>query len=483
MSRITRATMNKDSITANQTSLDELYKEASHWHVNTGGETIHAKRMGGHFRNLKWWSWLTWLPFLLVPYIRWGDRQAILFDIPKRNFHFFDLSILPQDVWLLALVLLFFAIMLAAVTSLAGRVFCGYFCFQTIWTDLFTFIEEKLEGNPTKRRKLDKSPWNAHKIKIKIIKHSLWLLVGIITGVAFIAWFTDAYQLWNDLFFLNAPLFVYVLIFTFTMGTYILAGHMREQTCFWLCPYARIQGVMYDTETILPTYDVARGEPRGKLKKSQTDKNASKGDCISCNQCVAVCPTGIDIRHGQQEGCITCALCIDACDSVMDKIGKPRGLIRYSSLDEIEGRPKQKFFKRPRVLVYLSIMLFSISGLIYGVNNLGTFDLKIIHERQPLFVRMSNGHIQNKYNLKILNKTDKDMSISIVIEGPVGLETLGLKEKMKLPASKLSNFIAFIRIPKENLNGIRTPINFRIQSFEVFEDHIEYMSMFFGPSS
>jgi cytochrome c oxidase accessory protein FixG len=468
-----------DKDTVNQSSLDELYEEASYWHVNTGNEIIHPKRMGGRFRNLKWWSWLTWLPFFIFPYIRWGDRQAILFDVPNRNFHFFDITIMPQDVWLLALVLLFFAIMLAAVTSLAGRVFCGYFCFQTIWTDLYTLIEEKIEGSPAKRRKLDAAPWDARKIKLKVFKHSLWLLIGVLTGTAFVAWFTDAYQLWIDLFIFEAPFFVYVLIFTFTMGTYILAGFMREQTCFWLCPYARIQGVMYDAETILPTYDVARGEPRGKLKKGQPEDG--KGDCISCNQCVAVCPTGIDIRHGQQEGCITCALCIDACDSVMDKIGKPRGLIRYSSLDEAEGKPTQKFFKRPRVLVYLAIMVFAVTGLIYGVNNLGTFDLKVIHERQPLFVQMSNGSIQNKYDLKILNKTDKDMNISIVVEGPAGLETQGLKQKMKLPAGKLSSFVTFVRIPKKNLKGARTPVNFRIQSFEVFDDHIEYLSMFYGP--
>jgi len=471
--------VSKDNDTVNHSNLDELYEEASYWHVNTGDEIIHAKRMGGHFRNLKWWSWLTWLPFFIMPYFRWGDRQAILFDVPNRNFHFFDITIMPQDVWLLALVLLFFSILLAAVTSLAGRVFCGYFCFQTIWTDLYTLIEEKLEGAPAKRRKLDAAPWDAYKIRVKTIKHGLWLLIGVLTGIAFITWFTDAYQLWKELLSFEAPFFAVVIILTFTMGTYILAGFMREQTCFWLCPYARIQGVMYDADTILPTYDVARGEPRGKLKKGQTEEG--KGDCISCNQCVAVCPTGIDIRHGQQEGCITCALCIDACDSVMDKIGKPRGLIRYASLDEMNGKPKHKFFKRPRVLIYLSIMVFAISGLLYGLNNLGTFDLKVIHERQPLFVQMSSGHIQNKYDLKILNKTDKDMNISIAVEGPEGLQTQGLKEKMKLPAGKLSSFITFVRIPKKNLKGARTPVNFRIQSYEVFDDHIEYLSMFYGP--
>lgn len=462
-----------------QTHIDELYEEASYWHVNTGEETIHAKRMPGRFRNFKWLTAMTWLVFFLGPYLRWGDRQAILFDIPNRKFHIFDITIMPQDVWLLAMILLFFAILLAAATSLAGRVFCGYFCFQTIWTDIFTLIEEKLEGNPAQRRKLEKAPWDFNKIKTKTIKHASWIFIGFITGFSFTAWFTDAYQLWFDVVTFNATLMGWFVILLFTAGTYILAGFMREQACFWLCPYARIQGVMYDAETILPTYDVKRGEPRGKLKKGQPIEG--NGDCISCNQCVAVCPTGIDIRHGQQEGCITCALCIDACDSVMDKIGKPRGLIRYASLDEIQGKKQQPFFKRPRVLVYFGIMASALIGLIYGLSNLGTFDLKVIHDRQPLFVRLSSGDIQNKYYLKVLNKTDKDMHISIAVDGPKDLTTQGVKEKTLLPAGKLSSYTLFVRIPKKNLEDDRTPVTFRIQSFQVYEDSVEYVSMFYGP--
>ena len=471
--------MNTQTNQAQQTQVDELYAEAIHWHVNTGDETIHAKRVPGHFRNLKWMSMTVWLVYFFGPYLRWGDRQAVLLDVPNRKFHIFDITIMPQDVWLLAMVLLFFAILLAAVTSLSGRVFCGYFCFQTVWTDIFTLIEEKLEGNPAQRRKLEKAPWDLHKVRAKAIKHSLWILIGVITGLTFTAWFTDAYQLWADIIKLDANVVVWIIIFMFTMGTYILAGFMREQTCFWLCPYARIQGVMYDTETILPTYDYHRGEPRGKLKKGQPMEG--NGDCISCNQCLAVCPTGVDIRDGQQEGCITCGLCLDACDAVMDKIGRPRGLIRYASLDEMQGKPKVPFLKRPRVLIYIGIMLLAIIGLVHGLTNLGTFDLKVLHERQPLFVQLSSGDIQNKYELKVLNKTDKDMHISIVAEGPEGLQLQGVREKMLLPAGHLSSFTVFVRIPKKNLESDRTPVNFRIQSFEVFDDMTEYMSMFYGP--
>jgi len=422
---------------------------------------------------------LTWLVYFLGPYLRWDGEQAILFDIPHRTFKIFHLTILPQDVWLLALILLFFALLLAAVTSVAGRVYCGYFCFQTIWTDIFTLIEEKLEGPPAKQKKLDKAPWNLKKIRIKFIKHSIWLSIGFITGFSFIAWFTDAYELWANVLTLNAGIFIYVLLFTFTLGTYILAGFMREQTCFWLCPYARIQGVMYDTQTTLPTYDFARGEPRGKLTKGTTAEG--KGDCISCNQCVAVCPTGIDIRGGQQEGCITCGLCIDACDGVMDKIGKPRGLIRYSSMDEIEGKKVQAFYKRPRVLIYAGIVLFSLVGIIYGLASLGTFDLKVLHERQPLFVLMSSGDIQNKYELKILNKTDKPIHINISARGIDGMTSKGLKDNLVLPPSHLTSLTVFILAPKKNIKLARTQVYFTLKSNQESGETIEYQSMFFGP--
>jgi len=205
------------------------------------------------------------------------------------------------------------------------------------------------------------------------------------------------------------------------------------------------------------------------------------GDCISCNQCVAVCPTGIDIRGGQQEGCITCGLCVDACDTVMDKIGKPRGLIRYSSMDEIQGKEVPVIYKRPRVLVYSGIVIFSIVGILYGVTHLGTYDLKVLHERQPLFVLMSSGDIQNKYELKILNKTDKIMHISINARGIDGMITKGLKEKLALPPSHLTSVTVFILAPKENIKLARTPVYFTLESYQAIDETIEYQSMFFGP--
>ncbi|QKQ28103.1 cytochrome c oxidase accessory protein CcoG [Candidatus Reidiella endopervernicosa] len=435
--------------------------------------------MPGMWRNLKWLSSTVWIFFFLGPYLRWDDRQAILLDIPNEKFHILNITILPQDVWMLALVLLFFSILLAAVTSVAGRVYCGFFCFQTIWTDIYTLIEEKLEGGPAKRRKLEKAPWDLNKIRIKTIKHTLWLLIGALTGVTFAAWFTDAYDLWIGYFTFTAPTVAWTVLGLFTVGTYVLAGFMREQTCFWLCPYARIQGVMYDEETVLPTYDLNRGEPRGKLKKGQHVEGM--GDCIECNQCVAVCPTGIDIREGQQEGCITCALCIDACDSVMDKINRPRGLIRYASYDEIQGKPTLPLRKRPRVLVYFTIMTLAVVGLVYGLTHLGAIELKVLHDRQPLFVQQSDGSIQNKYFIKLLNKTDADMKIRISATGPEQMVVVGADKTLVARKGRLNSYTLFVRVPSRLLESASTPIVFKVEQVDAEEITAEYTSMFMGP--
>lgn len=456
-----------------------IYEELGSWHVNTGEETIHARRMPGRFRRLKNITSLVWLIYFFGPYLRFGDRQAILFDIPHRQFHFYDITILPQDVWILSLVLLFFAILLAAVTSTIGRAFCGYFCFQTIWTDAFTWIEEKLDGKPAARRKLEQSPWTLHKLRLRVTKYFFWLLISVFTGISFVAWFTDAHQLWRDLLTFQAGPTALIVIALFTAGTFLLAGFMREQVCFWLCPYARIQGVMYDSETILPTYDAKRGEPRGHLKKGGVPKN--QGDCIICNQCVAVCPTGIDIREGQQEGCITCGLCLDACDSVMDKIGKPRGLIRYASLDDILGKPDIPLYKRPRVLVYFTIMLIAVSGILYGLTHLGALELKVLHERQPLFVLQSDNSIQNKYVLKLLNKTDRNAKVKLsVVNGPEGMRVIGLDKPLSLREGGVTAHTVFIRIPKKNLHASRITIIFRAE-MPGKKSVVEYKSMFFSP--
>lgn len=468
-----------DNTQSNQQPVEDLYEEYGHWHINTGGETIHAKRMSGKFRTIKWLTASVWLIFFLGPYLRWGDRQAIILDIPNRKFQIFDITILPQDVWMLSLVLLFFAILLAVVTSVAGRVFCGYFCFQTVWTDLFTLIEEKMEGNPAQRRKLDKEPWGGKKIAIKGIKHLIWIAIGAFTGITFTLWFADAFEMWQAYLTLDAHGFALGTVAVFTFFSYLFGGHMREQVCFWLCPYARIQGVMMDAETILPAYDYHRGEPRGKLRKGAIEEG--KGDCIECSQCIAVCPTGIDIREGQQEGCITCGLCLDACDSVMDKIGKPRGLIRYTSLDALEGKHQLPIYKRPRPLIYLTIMTLALSGILYGLTHLGSLELKVIHARSPLFVQMSDGTIQNKYDMKVLNKLDHDVQVLVSATGPEGLVLLDADKPIALKSGKLTSRTMFMKVPADKLAESRVPVEITVQNIDNPEDAVSYNSAFFGP--
>jgi len=463
-------------------SVDALYAEADDWHVNAGGQTIHAKRIPGRWRTIKWALASVWLIYLLGPYLRWDGRQAVLFDIPNRQYHLFSVTVLPQDFWMLSLLLLFFAILLAVMTALAGRVWCGFFCFQTVWTDVFTWIEERLEGPPAARRKLDAAPMSLEKLKVRTIKHGLWLLIGVLTGFSFVAWFTDAPTLWRTFFTGQANGAAYVTVALFTVGTYVLAGFLREQTCFWLCPYARIQGVMLDRSTIVPTYDGRRGEPRARLRRTD-EGTRTTGDCIDCNQCVAVCPTGVDIRRGQQEGCITCALCIDACDQVMDKIGRPRGLIRYASLDELEGRSTRGLWLRPRIWVYVLILGLSLFGILHGLTALDPLELRVLHERAPLFVLQSDGSIQNKYTLKILNKTHEPLAVRIRAKGHDDLRLVGAEPPIEARPGGVTPATVFVRIPREALEAEQQPIVFRIEAERATGELAvtERESVFVGP--
>jgi len=461
-------------------NVDDIYEEVSEWHINVGSEKVVAKRLTGRFRTLKWIGMSIWLVLFLGPYMRWNGAQAVLFDLPNRQFNIFNIVIYPQDIWMLSLTLLFFAILLAAVTSIAGRVFCGYFCFQTVWTDIFTWIEGKIEGTtPQKALKFNNAPWSKNKLIRKVLKHTLWLSIGILTGISFVAWFTDSLQLWRDLLTLQASLTSVTIIAVFTGGTYVFAGFMREQMCFWLCPYARLQGVMYDQDTILPSYDAERGEPRGRIKRGQ--EQSDKGSCVDCNVCVAVCPTGIDIRKGQQEGCITCGMCIDACDSIMDKVKQPRGLIRYASYKELHHNAKTvPLYKRVRVLIYATILALALSGIVYGFMNLSPTEFKVVHERQPLFVQLSDGSIQNKYIIKLLNKTKETLTVDLSIEGLDGAVLHGLRQ-MTIEPGKVIPVTALIRVPENKIPAPLTPVIFigNIESHPHIK--LRYKSMFMSP--
>ncbi|OIO70989.1 MAG: cytochrome c oxidase accessory protein CcoG [Zetaproteobacteria bacterium CG12_big_fil_rev_8_21_14_0_65_55_1124] len=462
-----------------QGSIEDIYADAAHWHVNTGGETIHAKRMPGRFRNYKWYASILWLLYFIGPYFRWDGQQAIFFDIPHRQFHMFSLTVWPQDIWVLSLVLILLAMTLFGVTAVAGRVWCGYFCFQTVWTDWFTWLEDKIEGNPIQRRKLDAAPWDARKIRLKLFKHTLWMLIAIVTGITFAAYFTDAFDLWHRYLTLDAPLVAWVVLAAFIFGTYVFAGFMREQVCFWLCPYARIQSVMLDKDTELPTYDTKRGEPRGKVRGKESEK---RGDCIDCHLCVGVCPTGVDIREGMQEGCISCGMCIDACDSIMDKVNRPRGLIRYASEKEMMGISLPPLFKRPRVIAYSTIFLLAVTGIIYGLSHIPPVELSVVHERQPLFIQMSNGDIHNKYTIKAVNKTLTDMHVKLSISDADGVEIVGGSQEVVLQAGRLLPFSVFLSAKPAALKEKKTKIRFILENIGTPAVKIEYKSVFMSPS-
>lgn len=462
-------------------SVAGIYEEVSDWEVNAGGDKVVAKRMGGKFRRLKWYGMSVWLIFFLGPYLRWNGQQAILFDIPNRQFNFFNVTLYPQDIWMLSLTLLFFAILLAAITSIAGRVFCGYFCFQTVWTDIYTFIETRLEGDtPQKAMKFKQSPLSVNKALRVLSKHGLWLAIALLTGLSFAAWFTDVFQLWHDYFALQASMAAWVVLAMFAVGTYVFAGFMREQVCFWLCPYARLQGVMYDQDTVLPAYDAERGEPRGKLKRGEVD--SSKGSCIDCKVCVAVCPTGIDIRKGQQEGCITCGLCIDACDTVMDKTNQPRGLIRYASYKELHHDGKAiPLYKRPRVVVYSFILLMAFVGVVYGFVSLAVTEFQVAHNRQPLFVTLSDGSIQNRYEIKMLNKTKQPIEVRYSVSGIEDATLQGMAEIVVIDPGQALPLQALVKAPKAS---IESSVNTLIFEAEVLSDptlSTRYESVFMGP--
>ena len=460
-----------------------LYTELESYPVNIGEKTVHAKRMPGFFRSLKTFAQLSlWLPLLLLPYLRWNGKQAIIFDIDHSQFHCFNLTVRPDEIWMLMLLWLGASVLMFVVTNIASRVWCGYFCFQSTWVDLFTWIEAKVEGNPSAQRKLDNSPWNADKIFKKVSKHAIWLAVSLFTAISFSIWFVDAFEYWTKLIYLQLPMAGWITMALIITGTYLYAGLMREQMCQWMCPYARFQSVMADGQTVMPSYDFKRGEPRGKLRKG-SETVAEQGDCIDCYQCVQVCPTGIDIRQGHQLGCITCGLCIDACNSVMDKIDKPRGLIRYASPDEIEGKPAKKRFQNPWIWVNMAILLASCSGVVCGLTHMSSVTLNVRPERQPLFVRMSDGSIQNRYEFKLMNRTAQDIQIIVTADGGIkDQRILGSEKPIFVPHERRASFTVFVKAPSHNITNAVTPIRFHVKSLDDPAIAADYSTIFNGPS-
>jgi cytochrome c oxidase accessory protein FixG len=395
-------------------------------------EPVFNKRIDGKFRRIKWAVMVACLlVYWITPWLRW-DRgpyapdQAVLVDLAHRRFYMFDIEIWPHEFYFVAGLLVMAGIGLFLVTSAVGRAWCGYACPQTVWTDLFQHVDRFFDGDRNARFRLYKAPWGPAKIARRMAKWSVYLLISFATGGAWIFYFADAPTLHQEFWSGTAAPVAYATVFVLTMTTFVLGGFMREQVCVYMCPWPRIQTAMLDERSLVVTYKDWRGEPRGSLKKAA--RNPGKfGDCIDCNQCVAVCPTGIDIREGAQIGCITCALCIDACDRVMAETGRPRGLIDYATLEDSEREkhgqsptPPLKLIWRPRTILYFCVWAGIGLALLFLLGTRDHTGLTVEKDRNPPFILMSDGSVRNAYTLRLRNMEARPRRMQVSLEGLPG---------------------------------------------------------------
>ncbi len=438
---------------------------------------IYPRLVHGQFRLLKWVGMAVMLGlYYVLPWVRW-DRgpnapdQAVLVDLVRERFYFFWIEIWPQEVYYITGLLILASLLLFFVTALFGRVWCGYACPQTVWTDLYILVERLVEGDRNERIRLDKSPWTIDKFGRKTAKHALWLLIAAATGGAWIFYFHDAPTLAANLFKGTADTTAYLFLGILTFTTYWLAGHMREQVCTYMCPWPRIQAALIDRETLMVTYRTDRGEPRGPHKKGQPWEG--RGHCIDCNQCVAACPMGIDIRDGDQLECINCALCIDACDAVMKRVSLPTGLIAYDTHQNIERRqrcePPRFALVRPRVIVYAAALIAVATVMLFSLSTRATIDLNVLRDRNPNFVRLSDGGVRNAYTVKVMNRAAKARSFRLEIEGPkgfsakiIGHEDATLPVTITVDADRLRTLRVLLTVPGDNLSAASMPVMFKV---------------------
>jgi cytochrome c oxidase accessory protein FixG len=462
---------------------------------------VFPKRVSGTFRTLKWWiTALTLAIYYVTPWLRWdrGDfapDQAVLVDMANRRFYFFFIQIWPQEFYYIAGLLVMAGIGLFLVTSTVGRAWCGYTCPQTVWVDFFLVVERWVEGDRNARIKLDKGVWTTNKFVKRISKHFLWILIAISTGGAWIFYFADAPTLIKNLLTGNAPFVAYSTIAILTATTYIFAGFMREQVCTYMCPWPRIQGAMLDEDSLVVTYNDWRGEPRGRHRKKTLAAGQVAGDCVDCNACVAVCPMGIDIRDGQQLECITCALCIDACNGVMDKLGMPKSLISYTTLNDFNenasGRPAPttwRSFIRPRTFIYFAFWVAIGLAMLFMLLNRDRMGISVLHDRNPIFVQLADGSIRNGYTVKILNMELRPRGFQLDLKGLEGATMVmsgsdappSRQITLDVPADKLRIIQVYVTAARAQMKGETTPFQLIATDVEGEETAV-YDAAFKGP--
>ncbi len=453
-----------DAIAVNDPTRRDLYKKR---------EQIYPKLVHGKFRFAKWVFMIFALGvYYLLPFVRWdrgpeSPSQAVLVDFANARFYFFFIELWPQEVYYITGLLILASLALFLVTALFGRVWCGYACPQTVWTDLFIAVERLFEGDRNRRMKLDKQPWSFNKAWRKGGKHTVWLLIAAATGGAWILYFHDAFEVVNNFVTGQAALTSYIFFGVLTFTTYSLAGTLREQVCTYMCPWPRIQGALTDKDALNVTYRTDRGEPRGRHKKGESWEG--RGDCIDCKACVAACPMGIDIRQGAQLECIGCALCIDACDDIMAKIDRPKGLIAYDTDLNIERRERGETarfdFIRPRTVLY-AVLIVVVSGImLFGLINRTELSLDAYRDRAPNYVILSDGTVRNGYTLTVVNKANESRVLDLELEGDpaFGVRVLGADGlQLEVGPDQTRDFRIFLALPRDAVDAPSETIAFLV---------------------
>ncbi|HMV39193.1 MAG TPA: cytochrome c oxidase accessory protein CcoG [Plasticicumulans sp.] len=442
---------------------------------------IYAREVKGRFATLRIYAVFALLGLYYgLPWLPWDGRQAVLFDLPARKFYIFGWVFWPQDFFFLALLLIIAALALFFFTALAGRLWCGYACPQTVWTETFMWIEHWVEGDRNARMKLDKAPWSAGKFRKKLLKHSLWALFALWTGFTFVGFFTPMHDLAARLWPFDWGPWETFWVFFYAFATWGNAGFMREQVCLYMCPYARFQSAMFDKDTLVISYDAERGEPRGSRKRGTDPKAAGLGSCVDCTMCVQVCPTGIDIRNGLQYQCIGCAACIDACDDIMDKMNYPRGLIRYTTEHSLMHDVPHVI--RPRMMVYGGLLLALTIGLLVAIALRVPLQLDVIRDRNALYRMNDEGLVENVYTLKIINMDEREHRYRLGVSGVPGLKFTQDPGEIRVGSGEVFDLPTRVSADPEELKAASNEIRFDLVSVDAPKLKTVTAGRFLGPA-